>query len=186
MTVSYLQAPTHRVTDVGCCLLHCFTGKHQKHRWERSLQIFFLFYFYCLWLLSLHTPTYEWWSNLTGDAYRAVKLWDITLSLQETRLRVSAVPPVSPHGDLYSILLPSGCFRVTNGLKCEQVSAWRDPQYRPPFHQRWLSDDGQDKRAYQAGLITQQPIKICSLYHTICVHYHYQRVRKREGNEWDP
>lgn len=115
-------------------------------------------------------------SNLGEDGYQTAELWDFTLSLYQIQLPVSAALPAFPHIVIFTWFFH--CSVISKWLGWNASKCLDDVilNNASSLHRRWPSNDGQDKEAYQPEQITRQPIKICSLYHTICIHYRYQKV----------
>ncbi len=134
LTDSPVGTHLYKDKDVGCSVLYLIlaaTGIHQKHRWESGLQIFFLIIFICLWLLSLNTLTWErhvlvqsqrrWLSYCEAMRHHFV-------STQSATASVSSVRTWMPTQWSLLDFPPLSHFQMTNGIKCEQVLGWRDPQ----------------------------------------------------------
>lgn len=158
-------------------------------KWQFFFFLSFCFFFLIFYLfvasICQHPNLKRGESNLGEDGYQTAELWDFTLSLYQIQLPVSAALPAFPHIVIFTWFFH--CSVISKWLGWNASKCLDDVilNNASSLHRRWPSNDGQDKEAYQPEQITRQPIKICSLYHTICIHYRYQRVRKSEWNEWD-
>lgn len=152
----FLPAGAHSSedTDVGCCLLHLFISarvhqnkkKRQKRKemQMRNYTLLFIF-FLCVCVFELSVASVS--SHLNPESgglisqEMVIVLWSYEASLcHHTELRAHGVggggggsrsPTCAP--TRWSLLdTPPFCrSRMTNGIKCEQVSAWRDPPPSP-------------------------------------------------------